>query len=160
MASTLRSTGLSGFRYGVWTGDPSDDHGRSGGRELPRGKFRCRAGRRNFEGRVVRFADAQLQKCYDQNFGEATDSFEPLRQVHALMGAHDWFQMLEGQHSSRVHEVIDHLLLPELRVGLRGWYRRPGAETDSATIEFRTQLNRMTGEQLEKPAEVSRNLSA
>ena len=38
--------------------------------------------------------------------------------------------------------------------------QRPGAEKDSATIKFRTQLNQLTGEQLEKPAEVSRNLSA
>jgi hypothetical protein len=102
----------------------------------------------------VRFTDAQLQKCYDQNFAEAKDDSDPLRRIHALMGVYDWFQMLEGQHSSRVHEVIDHLLLPELRVGLREWYQRSGAEKDSATIEFRTQLNRMTGEQLEKQAEV------
>lgn len=103
----------------------------------------------------MKFTDAQLQKCYDQNFAEAKDGSEPLRQVHALIGVYDWFQMLEGQHSSRVHEVIDHLLLPELRVGLRKWYQRPGAEKDSATVEFRTQLSRLAGEQLETPAEVS-----
>ena len=103
----------------------------------------------------MKFTDAQLQKCYDQNFTEAKDSSEPLRQIHALIGMYDWFQMLEGQHSSRVNEVIDHLLLPELRVGLRGWYQRPGAETNSATVEFRTQLNHLAGEQLEKPAEIS-----
>jgi len=62
--------------------------------------------------------------------------------------------MLEGQHSSRVHEVVDHLLLPELRAGLREWYQRPGAEKDSATVEFRTQLNQLAGEQLEIPAKV------
>ena len=103
----------------------------------------------------MNFTDAQLQKCYDQNFAEAKDCSEPLRQVHALIGVHDWFQMLEGQHSSRVHEVIDHLLLPEVRGGLRGWYQRPEAEKDSATIEFRAQLNRLAGEQLETLAEVS-----
>jgi hypothetical protein len=97
----------------------------------------------------VRFTDAQLQKCYDQNFAEAKDGSEPLRQVHALIGVYDWFQMLEGQHSPRVHEVIDQLLLPEIRGGLRGWYQRPDAETDSATVGFRTQLNQLTGEQLE-----------
>jgi len=62
--------------------------------------------------------------------------------------------MLEGQHSSRVHEVVDHLLLPELRAGLREWYQRPGAEKDSATVEFRTQLNQLAGEQLGIPAKV------
>jgi len=103
----------------------------------------------------VRFNDAQLQQCYDQNFAEAKDSLEPVRQVRALIGVYDWFQMLEGKHSTRVHEVIDHLLLPELRVGLRRWFQRPDAETHSATIELRTQLNRMTGEQLEKPTELS-----
>jgi len=108
----------------------------------------------------VKFTDVQLQKCYDQKFAEAKDSSELLRQVHALIGVYDWFQMLEGQHSSRVHEVIDQLLLPELRAGLREWYQRPGADTDSATIEFRTQLNRMTGEQLEIPAKVFQNSSA
>ena len=97
------------------------------------------------------FTDHLLQKCYDQKFSEAKDGSEPLRWVHALIGVYDWFQMLEGQHSSRVHEVIDQLLLPEMRVGLREWYRRPGAETDSATVEFRTQLNRLAGEQLEIP---------
>ena len=99
------------------------------------------------------FTDAQLQKCYNQNFSEANDGSESLRQIHALMAVHDWFQLMEGQHSTRVHEVMDHLLLPELRVGLRGWYQRPGADTDSATVEFRTKLNGLAGERLEKPAE-------
>ena len=108
----------------------------------------------------MKFTDAQLQKCYDQNFAGANDCPEPLREVRALIGVHDWFQMLEGQHSTRVHEVIDHLLLPELRVGLRGWYQRSGAEKDSATVEFRTQLNGLTGEKLEMPAEALPHLSA
>jgi hypothetical protein len=95
------------------------------------------------------FTDAQLQKCYDQNFAQAKDGSEQLREVRALIGVYDWFQMLEGPHSSRVHEMVDHLVLPEARLGLREWFQRPGAETDSATVEFRTQLNRMTGEQLE-----------
>jgi hypothetical protein len=103
----------------------------------------------------VTFTDAQLQRCYDQNFAEANDVSERSRQIHALMAVHDWFRLMEGRHSSRVHQVMDQLLLPELRVELRGWYQRPGAETDSATIEFRTQLNRMTGEQLEKSVGIS-----
>jgi hypothetical protein len=102
----------------------------------------------------VIFTDSQLQKCYDQNLAMVNDASEPLRQIRALIEVYDWFQMLEGQHSPRVHELIDRLLLPELRVGLREWYQRPGAETDSAAIEFRTQLNQMIGEQLEKPGEI------
>jgi hypothetical protein len=101
----------------------------------------------------VTFTDAQLQKCYNQNFAEANDASEALRQIHALIAVHDWFQLLEGKHSTRVHEVMACLLLPELRAGLREWYQRPGAETDSATVEFRTQLNGLAGEQLEMPAE-------
>jgi hypothetical protein len=101
----------------------------------------------------VTFTDTQLQRCYNQNFAEANDGSEPLRQIHALIAVHDWFQLLEGQHSSRVHQVVDHLLLPELRGGLREWYQRPGADTDSVTVEFRTQLNQLTGEQLQVPAE-------
>jgi hypothetical protein len=103
----------------------------------------------------VTFTDVQLQKCYDWNFAEANDASEPLRQIHALIEVYDWFQTLEGRHSSRAHEVMDHLLLPELRVGLRGWYQRPAAEKDSSTIEFRTQLNCLAGEQLETPVEIS-----
>ena len=100
------------------------------------------------------FADVQLQRCYNQNFAEANDGSERLREIHALIAVHDLFQLLEGQHSSRVHQVVDQLLLPELRTGLRGWYQRVGAATDSATVEFRTQLNGLTGEQLEVPVEV------
>ena len=101
----------------------------------------------------MRFTDTQLQRCYDQKLAEANDGSESLRQIHALIAVHDWFQLLEGQHSSRVHQAVDQLLLPELRAGLRGWYQRPGAETDSATVEFRTQLNGLTGEQLQTPVE-------
>jgi len=103
----------------------------------------------------VKFTDALLQKCYEQSFADTKDGSEVLRQVHALIRVYDWFQMLEGQHSSRVHELIGHLLLPELRAGLREWYQRPGAKTDSATVELRTQLSRLAGEQLETPAEIS-----
>jgi hypothetical protein len=107
----------------------------------------------------VTFTDAQLQKCYDRNFTDANDGSESLRQIHALMGVYEWFQMLEGQHSPRVHEVVDHLLLPEVRAGLREWYQRPGTATDSASVEFRNQLNRLAGEQLEVPSKILHNSS-
>jgi hypothetical protein len=51
-----------------------------------------------------------LQRYYNQNFAQANDDSEPFRQIHVLIAAHDWFQLLEGQHSTRVHEVIDRLL--------------------------------------------------
>jgi hypothetical protein len=69
----------------------------------------------------VDFTDPQLQRCYDSNLGEAADSSDDLRQVSALIATHDLFQMLEGSHSSRVHETIEHLLLPGLRPALRRW---------------------------------------
>jgi len=97
----------------------------------------------------VNFTDPQLQKCYDRNLAAAPESSGELRQVGALIAAHDVFRMMEGPHSPRVHEAIEHLLLPTLRPGLRNWYRRPGAEADSAATEFRDQLSQLAGERLE-----------
>jgi len=103
--------------------------------------------------------DPQLQKCYDQNLSEASDVSEDLRQLRALIASHDLFQMLEGPHSTRVHETIEHLLSAPMRPGLRRWYQRSGADTDSATVEFRNRLSRLAGEQLEIPAEIAHNPS-
>lgn len=107
----------------------------------------------------MNFRDTQLQKHYDQNLSEVTEAPEDLRQVRALIATHDVFQMFEGPHSARVHETIEHLLSAEMRPGLRRWYQRPGAETDSATLEFRDQLSQLTGERLEIAAETSPNPS-
>jgi len=101
-------------------------------------------------GGIVNFKDTQLQLCYDRNFLEASDVSVDLRQVRALIGTHNLFQMLEGAHSTRVHETIEHLLSTRLRPGLRQWYQRSGAEQDSTTVEFREQLSRLAGERLEK----------
>jgi len=105
------------------------------------------------------FRDRQLQRHYDQRLSEASGGSEDLRQVRALIAAHDVFQMFEGPHSARVHEIIEHLLSAQMRPGLRRWYQRPGAETDSATLEFRDQLSRLTGERLEITDEISLNPS-
>jgi len=102
---------------------------------------------------IVNFKDIQLQQCYDRNFREAVDASGNLRQVRALIATHNLFQTLEGSHSTRVHETIEHLLSTRLRPALRQWYRRSGAEMDSATVEFREQLSRLAGEQLEKVTE-------
>ena len=97
----------------------------------------------------MNFTDPQLQKCYDRNLAEAAESSGELRQVGALIAAHDVFRLMEGPHSPRVHEAIEHLLLPALRPVLRNWYRRPDAETNSAAIEFRDHLSQLAGERLE-----------
>jgi hypothetical protein len=97
----------------------------------------------------MNFKDAQLRKCYDDRLVEAGEASGDLRQVHALIATHDLFQMLEGSHSLRVHETIEHLLSAELRPGLRRWYQRSGVETDYAAMEFRERLSRLAGERLE-----------
>ena len=98
----------------------------------------------------MNFTDPQLQKCYESNFAETGGFPDELRQVRALIGVYDLFQMLEGPHSPRVHETIEHLLLPGLRPVLRNWYQRSGAETNPAAVEFRDQLNQLAGERLER----------
>ena len=100
------------------------------------------------QGRVVNFTDPQLQKCYDRNFAEAAESSGELRQVAALIAAHDVFRLMEGPHSPRVHEAIEHILLPTLRPVLRRWYQRADAEMNPAAIEFRDHLSQLAGERL------------
>ena len=97
----------------------------------------------------MNFTDPQLQDCYERNFAVVTDLSAELRQVRALIGAHDLFQMLEGPHSSRVHETIEHLLGPGLRPGLRRWYQRSGTETNPAAVALRDHLSHLAGERLE-----------
>jgi hypothetical protein len=108
---------------------------------------------------VVNFNDPQLKECYDRNFETVVGFSDEMRQVCALIATHDFFQMMEGPHSARVHETIDHLLSPRLRDGLREWYRRCGAEMDRAAIEFRDQLSQLAEERLEDPADMPLNPS-
>jgi len=102
----------------------------------------------------MNFTDPQLQKCYEKHFAEACDVSAELRQVRALIAAHELFQMLEGPHSSRVHETIWHLLLPKLRPALRCWYRRSGAAKNSTIVALRDHLSRLAGETLENAADI------
>ena len=41
----------------------------------------------------MNFTDSQLQDCYERNFAVVTDLSAELRQVRALIGAHDLFQI-------------------------------------------------------------------
>ena len=97
----------------------------------------------------MNFSDTQLQACFESNLAEVTGFSHQMRQACALIAAHDFFEMIEGPHSARVHETIDLLLSPELRAGLRDWYRRSGAEVHATAIEFRDQLSQLAGERLE-----------
>src|SRR6185437_2700944 len=96
------------------------------------------------------FTDPQLQACFDLHFVEGGAGPPELREVAALIATHDWFLMLEGSHSSRVHETIERLLSPGLRPGLRHWYRRLSCHMEAVAIEFRNQLSQLAGERLEQ----------
>jgi hypothetical protein len=94
------------------------------------------------------FTDAQLQKCYLANMAGPSIYSDELRPISALMAAHDTFRMLEGPHSTRVHEAIQHLLLPTWRPALRHWYQRVEASDTPNTAELRMHLSRLAGESL------------
>src|SRR5438105_6518753 len=96
----------------------------------------------------MNFEDTQLKACFERNFAEALGGSDELREVGALIATHDWFRMIEGSHSSRVHEAIEHLLSPGLRPGLRDWYRHCGVEMSPAAIQLRDHLSQLAGEKL------------
>ena len=97
----------------------------------------------------MNFSDPQLEECYARKFTLAAGFSGEMRQVCALIAVHDFFQMMDGPHSARVHETIDHLRSPNLRGGLRDWYRHCGAKLTPVELEFREQLSRLTRENLE-----------
>ena len=97
----------------------------------------------------MNFTDPQLQDCYNRNFEAVKDNSPEVRQVRALIAAHDFFRTIEGPHSRRVHETIDHLLSAGLRPALRFWYQRSDADTDSVATNLRDQLSQLIGENLQ-----------
>ncbi|HXC37083.1 MAG TPA: hypothetical protein VNV43_14490 [Candidatus Acidoferrales bacterium] len=105
------------------------------------------------------FQDMQLQQCYDAHLGKVGNALGDLGPVYALVATHNWFAMLEGTHSVRVHETIDLLLSTEMRPALRHWYGRSGLEMDSIAVEFRNHLSRLAGERLESTPEILLNPS-
>ena len=107
----------------------------------------------------MKFSDPQLEECYARSLTPVPGYSDEMRQVCALIAVHDVFQMLEGPHSARVHETMDHLLSPELRPALRDWYRRCGIELNPAAIHFREQLNQLAGEHLENLEDIFLNPS-
>ena len=108
---------------------------------------------------MMNFEDSQLRECYERNLSEMVGCSEGERQVTAMIAAHDFFQMLEGPHSARVHQTIDRLLSPELRPGLRDWYRRSKGDLSAAALAFREQLNSLADEKLELEEDLPANPS-
>jgi len=94
----------------------------------------------------MKFKDMQLQECYERNFVETIGFSDELRQVCAGLAVHDFFQMLEGPHSERVHETVQMLTSTDLRPALREWYKRWGADMNAAETAFRDHLSELTGE--------------
>ena len=105
------------------------------------------------------FHDTQLQKCYDAHLGKVGTALGDLGPVYALIATYNWFAMLEGTHSAKVHETIDCLLSEQMRPALRRWYGRSAIEMDSIAIEFRNQLSRLAGERLDSTPEIPLNPS-
>ena len=97
----------------------------------------------------VTFTDTQLQACFERNLA-ATDATDELRQVRALMATYDWFRVLEGPYTQRVHDMVDLLLSRELRPSLHRWYGRPDACLEGASaVAIREHLSQLAGEKLE-----------
>ncbi|WP_395750316.1 hypothetical protein [Prosthecobacter sp.] len=73
-----------------------------------------------------------------------TDEEQP---VFALMDVYAWFRLIEGEQSAKGQEIISLLLSPELRPGLRSWYRRhSGKDSNIACTQFRDHLSELAGE--------------
>jgi len=98
--------------------------------------------------RDMNFTDPQLKKCYEASLAEPSSCPAELRPISALIAAHDTFQMLEGPHSARVHEAIQHLLVPRSRAALRLWYKRAGSSDTPNMAELRMHLSQLAGESL------------
>ncbi len=97
---------------------------------------------------TIDFTDRQLRECYHGNLAEGCDFPDEVRPVYALITAHNLFRLLEGPHSARAHEAIQHLLLPKLRAALRHWYQCFGSDTNAEATEFRNHLSLLSGEKL------------
>lgn len=105
----------------------------------------------------MRFNDSELQRCYESNVADVGPAPGELCQVKALLTVRAIFANLEGVHSARVHETVEHLLSSELRPALRRWYRLVNGKLDTSELQFRDHLNRLTGEQLEAVEDIPHN---
>jgi hypothetical protein len=69
----------------------------------------------------MKFRDQQLQQHYDQKIACVSNCPAEQLPVLALLDAWHWFQLIEGEDSPKVIEVLEKLLSLELRPTLRAW---------------------------------------
>jgi len=95
---------------------------------------------------AIKFHDETLQRQYDRSLSLITARSEGQRAILALIETLDWFQAIEG-HSARTAEVIEALLLPQLRPALRQWYVDGGNDMSADAMNLRDRLSSLAGEQ-------------
>jgi len=92
------------------------------------------------------FRDTQLQKHFERVVSIMQGCPPDQLPICALLDAWHWFHLIEGDDSPRATEAIEHLLSPELRQGLRSWYRGHAENMNPAAVEFRDRLGMIAGE--------------
>jgi hypothetical protein len=94
----------------------------------------------------MKFRDQQLQQHYDKTIVCVSNCPAEQLPILALLDALYWFQLIEGEQSSKVQELLEKLLSPELRPALRAWYQRFGDNINTGALKFREQLSVLAGE--------------
>ncbi len=96
----------------------------------------------------MKFDDPQLQEYYERVVSVMTSLPEDLRPICALMDAHHWFSLIEGESSPKTREAFQKLTSLELRRALKRWYKHGQGEMNPAAKEFHLFLERTIGEEL------------
>jgi Ni,Fe-hydrogenase I small subunit len=89
----------------------------------------------------MKFRDQQLQQLYDKTVACISGCPAEQLPILALLDALYWFQLIEGEQSPKVKELLEKLLSPELRPALRTWDQRFGDNINTSTLKFREQLS-------------------
>jgi len=94
----------------------------------------------------MKFRDQQLQQHYDKTVACISGCPAEQLPILALLDALHWFQLVEGEQSPRVKELLEKLLSPELRPALRAWYQRSGDNINAGSLKFRELISGLAGE--------------
>jgi hypothetical protein len=94
----------------------------------------------------IKFRDQQLQQHYDKTVACASGCSTEQFPILALLDAVYQFQLIEGEQSQKVKELLEKLLSPELRPALRAWYQSSGDNINPYALQFRERLNVSAGE--------------